>query len=119
MSEPTPPARTAEIRFRVGLNESHLPVAIDWEATDSDVTGPQSTRSVMLSVWNDKEKRAMSIDLWTQDMLVDEMKLFVFQSLMTTADTFERATSERELADELRVFANRFAEKLGFVRADE
>ncbi len=116
MSEPETSERSAEIRFKIRLSDNHMPVSIEWDATDSGADGPQSTRSIMLSVWDAKEKRAMCIDLWTSDMLVDEMKLFVFQSMMTLADTFERATSESERANEIRVFANQFAEKLGFVR---
>ncbi len=73
----------------------------------------------MLSVWNGEEKKAMRIDLWTEDMLVDEMKLFVFQTLVTMADTFERATSDGEMANEMRSFAQQFAEKMGFVREDD
>jgi len=73
----------------------------------------------MLSVWNAEEQKAMRIDLWTDEMLVDEMKLFTFQTLMTMADTFEKATSEKPMAEEMRQFAHRFAEKMGFVREGE
>lgn len=119
MSHPKSPARNATIGFRVGLDADHMPVSIEWEATDSPEAGPQQTKSIMLSVWNSEEKKAMRIDLWTHEMLVDEMKLFVFQTLVTMADTFERATSEPELANEMRGFANQLAEKMGFVREGE
>ena len=114
MSEPTSAPRSAEIHFRVRLNREQMPESIEWSATDASGDETKSTKSIMLSVWNDKEKKAMRIDLWTSEMLVDEMKLFMFQTLMTMADTFERATSERELAGEMRTFAQSFAEKMGF-----
>jgi len=116
MTESSEPKRDAEIRFKVALDDQHMPVSIEWDATDSEQGEMQPTRSIMLSVWNHEENKAMRIDLWTPEMLVDEMKLFMFQNLMTMADTFERATSETERADEIRVFANDFAGKLGFVR---
>ena len=116
MTDTKPPARSAEIGFKVALNEDMMPVSIEWSATDAVGDTPQQTKSVMLSVWNSEEKKAMRIDLWTSDMLVDEMKLFVFQTLVTMADTFERATSDAAMAGEMRSFAQTFAEKMGFVR---
>ena len=110
------PARTAEIGFKVELDEHQMPISIEWTATDAPDESARETKSIMLSVWDGEEKRAMRIDLWTRDMLVDEMKLFVFQTLMTMADTFERATSEGAMANEMRSFANGFAEKMGFRR---
>ena len=118
MSDPNTTDRKAEIGFKVELNAQHLPVSIEWSATDAPGDSPRATRSIMLSVWNHEQRKAMRIDLWTQDMLVDEMKLFVYQTLATMADTFERATSEIEMANEIRAFANHFAEKMGFVRED-
>lgn len=112
------PARTAEIGFKVSLDANHMPVSIEWAATDAPDASSKETKSIMLSVWNSEEKKAMRIDLWTQDMLVDEMKLFVFQTLVTMADTFERATSDGAMANEMRAFAQGFAEKMGFVRDD-
>ena len=35
------------------------------------------------------------------------------------ADTFERATSEGAMANEMRSFAQDFAEKMGFVRESD
>ena len=115
MSEPTNAPRSAEIHFKIRLNREQMPESIEWSATDASADDAKSTKSIMLSVWNDKEQKAMRIDLWTSAMLVDEMKLFTFQTLMTMADTFERATSEKEMAGEMRTFAQSFAEKMGFV----
>jgi gliding motility-associated protein GldC len=116
MSEPKTPARTAEIGFKVALNAELMPVSIEWSATDAPEASSQQTKSIMLSVWNSEERKAMRIDLWTHEMLVDEMKLFVFQTLVTMADTFERATSDAAMANEMRSFAHTFAERMGFVR---
>jgi gliding motility-associated protein GldC len=104
--------RTAEIQFRVTLDESRMPARIEWSATEAPSDVPRETKCVVLTVWNASEKNVMSIDLWTKDMLVDEMKLFVWQSLLTLADTLERATREGEGATEMRRFARRFAADL-------
>jgi len=116
MSDAEDGSRTADIHFRVRLDASRLPAAIEWSATDAPGDAPAFTRAILLSVWNDEEQKAMSIDLWTKEMLADEMKLFVLQSLMTLADTLERATGEGEGANEIRIAGQRLAEKLGLLR---
>ncbi len=102
-----PIQRTAEITFKVSLDGNHLPVSIEWDATDSDHPGPKSCKSIMLSIWNEAEQKAQRIDLWTRDMRVDEMTLFALQTLMTMADTLERATHNDELSAKIREFCHR------------
>lgn len=110
---PNAGARSADVHFRVELDEKHLPRRIRWSATDAPPgESERETKSVMLSIWDGAEKRALCVDLWTKDMLVDEMRIFVVQTLFTMADTLERATSERAMADEIRGLAHRFASEL-------
>jgi gliding motility-associated protein GldC len=104
--------RSAEVHFHVALDERHLPVEIRWSATDAPEEGERKTKSVLLSIWDSDAERALCVDLWTKDMRVDEMRVFVVQTLFTMADTLERATSERAMSDEIRGLANRFADEL-------
>lgn len=105
--------KTSEIKFRVELDENKLPKIIHWEAPDA---GEKSTcKSVMIAIWDAKEESTLRMDLWTSDMLVDEMKRFFHQNLVTMADSFQRATGEKEVMDELRAYANYFAEKMDLI----
>jgi len=52
------------------------------------------------------------MDLWTNKMQVDEMNFFFYQSLMTMADTFQRATNNSEGAKKIKDFANELATDL-------
>jgi hypothetical protein len=45
-------------------------------------------------------------------MEVDEMKYFVHQTILTLADSFERATGEDRMAATMRDFCEYYAEKL-------
>ena len=45
-------------------------------------------------------------------MRTDEMKHFFHQTLVSMADTLERATNEDKMADDMRDFCHHFAEKL-------
>jgi hypothetical protein len=44
-------------------------------------------------------------------MMVDEMADFYYQTMMTMADTFERATHQKELVGEMKDFAKNFYAK--------
>ncbi|MBL7884992.1 MAG: gliding motility protein GldC [Bacteroidia bacterium] len=105
--------KTSEIKFTVTLDENNLPEKIDWTAEDA---GEKSTsKSLMIALWDAKENNTLRIDLWTKDMMVDEMKQFYHQSLLSMADTFERATGETEAAKEMRGFAQHFGEKMELI----
>lgn len=103
--------KTSEIKFLVTTDENRLPVEIKWEAEDA-VSGEQITKSVMISLWDGAAQNTLRIDLWTKDMLVDEMKLFFYQSMLSMANTLQRATGEEKMAGDMRDFCNYFAEKM-------
>jgi gliding motility-associated protein GldC len=102
--------RTSEIKLTVTLDENNLPSAIDWEATDANEKS--RCKALMMALWDEKEQNTLRIDLWTRDMLVDEMKRFFHQNLLTMADTFERATGEKAITEDLRDYCAHFAEKM-------
>lgn len=61
------------ITINVTLDESRVPQAIEWKATDSTAERPQDAKAFLLSIWDGADKTALRIDLWTQKMMVDEM----------------------------------------------
>lgn len=105
--------KKSEIKFIVTLDENNLPEKIDWSA--SDASEQSTSKAVMIALWDAKENNTLRIDLWTKDMIIDEMKQFYHQSLLSMADTFERATGETESAKEMRTYAQHFAEKLKLI----
>ena len=64
---------------------------------------------MLLSVWDDKSKEALRIDLWTKDMTQDDMKRFFHQILISMSSSYERATEEKEVAERIAAFAEEFA----------
>lgn len=105
--------KKAQITFTVTLDENNLPNTIEWQASDSGDGG--KCKAIMLAMWDEKERATMRIDLWTKDMLVDEMKQFFHQNLLTMSDTFQRATGEEKIVGDLRDFCQHFAEKMELV----
>lgn len=104
--------KQSEIKFNITLDENHVPEKIEWNADDSGEEGLKECKSMMISLWDAKENNTLRIDLWTKDMMVDEMKFFFHQSLITMSDTYERATGDKEAADEMREFGKRMAERI-------
>jgi gliding motility-associated protein GldC len=102
----------SDIKFRIGLDDNKIPKRIDWIAEDSGMNKLDEAKAIMLSVYDPKSNDTLRIDLWTNEMKVDEMKRFFHQTLMSMSDTLERSTNEKELADDLRAFCEKFATKL-------
>lgn len=105
-------AKTSEIKLVVQLDEDNMPEKIEWEATDSDFEGKKPAKTVMLSLWDDEEKMTYSIDIWTKDMLVNDMNIHFHQIFLKMADTFESSTSDKETGTLIRKFCDDFANKL-------
>lgn len=99
------------ITIDVTLDENRFPQAIEWNADDSMSAKAQQARAMMLSFWDGAEKTALRIDLWTKDMMVDEMADFFYQTMMTMADTYSRATKYEDQAVEMKKFAEDFYHK--------
>jgi gliding motility-associated protein GldC len=109
----------SSIEIQVELDENRVPCNIEWKASDSTIERPQTAKAMMLSFWDGAEKTALRIDLWTQKMMVDEMADFYYQTLMTMADTYERATRQKELVEEMKKSARDFYQKFQEIQMKE
>jgi gliding motility-associated protein GldC len=99
------------ITIDVLLDEKRVPDQINWKATESTADSEKKAKAMMLSLWDGAEKTALRVDLWTREMMVDEMGDFFYQTFMTMADTLDRATHQQELVDDIKNFAAEFFKK--------
>lgn len=104
-------SKTSEINFRIQLDENKIPEKMEWQASDSG-EGFKETKSIMLSMWDQEEKSAMRIDLWTNDMRLDEMDAHFFQTLITLAESYQRATQSNIVIEEMQKFCESLANKI-------
>ena len=100
--------QTSTITIDVQLDPDKVPQQISWRASDSTAEMDQRAKAMMISFWDGTDKTALRIDLWTKDMMVDEMADFYYQTMMTMAETFNRATRQTELVEEMKEFAKTF-----------
>ena len=102
--------KKTQITIDVELDENHIPERMLWHAEDGGINS-QETKATMISVWDDKAMEALRIDLWTKDMPVDQMKMFLHQILVSLGHTYQRATGEEDVAAWIEQMAEEFAQK--------
>lgn len=101
----------SSIKIDVLLDPNKVPQQISWSATDSNADMAQKAKAMCIAFWDGADKTALRIDLWTKDMMVDEMADFFYQMFSTMADTYQRATKQDELSADIKKFANDFYKK--------
>ena len=104
-----------EIKLSIEPDENRVPERLVWNATEGGITNEES-KAFMLSVWDGNEKSTKSIELWTKEMPVDEMKIFFHQTLMSMSETFLRATGDEKMSATMKDFCDYFAEKLDLMK---
>ena len=104
-------SKEAEIIFKVRLDEENIPESIHWDATDSDIEGPKACSAMLISIWDHERKNSLSIDLWTKEMTVEEINIHYFQTIIGLAETYKRATDNKEIADMIKRFGSEFADR--------
>jgi gliding motility-associated protein GldC len=102
----------SEIKIKVGLDENKIPEELYWSADDGKIENMES-KALLLSVWDSKNKDTYKINLWTKEMPVNEMVQFYHQTLLSLADSFEKATGDDKMSATMRDFCDYYAEKMG------
>ena len=101
----------SSIIIDVETDENRVPNSIEWKATDTTIAEVQKAKAMMLSFWDGEEKTALRIDLWTKKMMVDEIADFFYQTMMTMADTYGRATHHEDIVNDMKQSAREFYRK--------
>ncbi len=103
--------KQSSINIDVLLDADKVPEQINWIATDIPAEKANKAKAMMLAFWDGSDKTALRIDLWTKDMMVDEMADFFYQTLMTMAETYQRATHYTDQVNDIKQFAKHFYAK--------
>lgn len=109
--------KRSTITVEVGLDKDKMPIELKWRASDSK--GPSDPcKGMLLSIFNEQSKETMKIDLWTKEMQVVEMDRFMYQTLRGLADTYFKATGNKELANQMQQFTYFFGQATGAIPKD-
>ncbi len=104
-------AVTKDIIVRVGLDANNLPVKMEWRSSDEPAGNMHEIKAMVLSMFDKETKDTMKLDLWTMDFQMNEMDRYMYHSLRSLADTYYKATKNKELANKMQQFANHFGEE--------
>lgn len=102
--------KTSTIKLTVDQNQDTVH-RIRWEADEAQQPGVNEARAMILALWDHAARSSLRIDLWTHDMSIDDMNDFVFQTLVSLADTYGKATGNQALMGEMKIFARDFADR--------
>lgn len=105
----------SEIKFDVTLDDKNRPIDMNWSAEGSGVEGLKPCNAFIIAVWDHLNATSMRLDLWTDKMTVEEMQQLYYETFLTMADTFELATNDAELGEEIRKFGKLFGSKVGLI----
>ena len=83
------------IAVDIELDDKKMPIGISMKDPSQSV----ECKAMMLAFFDKKSKDTLRIDLWTKEMQVLEMDKFFFESLRSMADTYVKATRNKELSD--------------------
>ena len=89
--------KKSEIKFIVTLDKENIPEKIEWMAEDSLSDSLSETKSISLSLWDEKKNNTLRIDLWTKEMKTDEMKRFYIDCLGGLSQSILSSTGDVEL----------------------
>lgn len=104
--------KKSTIQFDVELDEKNIPTKILWDATDKPDPGLTETKSISISLWDDKTKNTLRIDLWAKDMPVNEMKRFHIDCIGGLAQSILSSTGDEVMAGEINALCERLVEHL-------
>ncbi|ANI90359.1 gliding motility protein GldC [Arachidicoccus ginsenosidimutans] len=108
----------SSIHIDIELDKDKVPENISWSATDGSEDA-QKAKAMLVAFWDGADKSALRIDLWTKEMMVDEMADFFYQIFSTMGDTFKRATNQQVLVDDIKNFAKDFYQKFREIQMKE
>ena len=99
------------------MDENQIPENIQWVASDSEEKG--LCDAAFLTIWDKNEKNTLRIDLWTKEMMVDDMQIFFHQMMLSMSDTYKRATGDEEISKSMKEFAMSMGEKMGIIKPND
>jgi gliding motility-associated protein GldC len=112
--------KRAKINITIDRDEKNVPEKIIWQASDNpDGQKKQECKAMFLALFDKKQLDTIKVDLWTKDMMVNEMDRFFFQTLRSMTDTYYKATQNSKLASQMQQFVHFFGQETGIIPKEE
>ncbi|MCC5922030.1 MAG: gliding motility protein GldC [Cyclobacteriaceae bacterium] len=102
--------RKSEIKVAVTLDEKNTAKKIEWDADDKGDAEFEEIKAVSISLWDHHKKNTLRMDLWTDEMPVDEMKRMIIDTVGGLAQTVLSATGDEAMAHEMNHCVDRMVQ---------
>lgn len=103
--------KRSTIYLEIGLDEESVPSEIKWKSDDKPGNEFIEAKAFLLSIFDKDHRDTLKIDLWTRDFQIEEMDRMMYYTLKGLADSYHRATNNKNLANEMQQFIQHFGEK--------
>tara|TARA_B100001057_G_scaffold154765_1_gene154893 strand:- start:5139 stop:5471 length:333 start_codon:yes stop_codon:yes gene_type:complete len=104
--------KKSEIKFFVTLDEENIPEKIEWMAEDNINSGLSETKTISISLWDEKKNNTLRIDLWTKEMKTDEMKRFYVDCIGGLSQSILNSTGDEFMSKETNKLCDRLIEHI-------
>ncbi|MEQ9286310.1 MAG: gliding motility protein GldC [Cyclobacteriaceae bacterium] len=104
--------KKSNINIEVTLDENSVPQKIQWQADDHPGEDLMESRAVSISIWDPAQHDSLSLDLWTKDMNVDDMKRFYINMFGAASNTILNSTGDEFMAQEVKDLCEKLVEYL-------
>ena len=92
--------KKSKIEISVELDDNKIPEKIFWSANDAGIENSE-TKAAFLSVWDSAKKESLRIDLWTKNMIVNDMKKFYIDILGGLSQSILNSTGDNYISNEM------------------
>ena len=106
--------KKSSINVEISLDENSIPEKIQWQADDMPDQGWQESKAISISIWDPQQHDSLSLDLWTKEMNVDDMKKFYINLLGSAASTILSATGDEIMSEKLKSLCDELVEHVKF-----
>lgn len=104
--------KKSKISVEVNLDEQNIPESINWSAEDNQNGAEQDTNAISLSFWDREKQDTLTLDLWTKDMDVMEMKKFYINMIGSASNSILNATGDEFMSSEMANLCEKLVEYL-------
>ena len=111
--------KSSDITLRVGLNAEQVPIKIEWGSSDRNNGELEECKAMAIALFDKAHRDTLRIDLWTKDMMVDDMQIFFHQMMLSMSDTYARATGDSKISNDMKEFALEMGHKMGIIKPNE
>jgi len=91
------------INFQLIFDEHKIPAKIEWMES-KDMPKTIELKSLFIAGWEEESKSTATFSIWTKEMRIDEMQQLFIQSLLTMANSFEKATGDKKVVEQMKDF---------------